>query len=81
MDPSEECPVDDRSKGLGESLCDEERQLFCKNRGKMAAIMRRPSDSVMRYSEALTSVAQFVQRNEVNVWLRCLVYVLLPIGK
>jgi hypothetical protein len=32
-------------------------------------------------SQALTSVAQFVQRDEVNVRLRALVYDLLPRGK
>jgi hypothetical protein len=81
MDLSEKCPVDGPPKGLWESLCHEEKQLFCKNRGKMAAIMRRPSDLVRVYSEGLTSVAQFVQRDEVNLRLCVLVCDFLPIGK
>jgi hypothetical protein len=55
---SEERAMDGPPKGLWESLSHEERQLFCKNRGKMAAIMPRPSDSVRVYSEALSSVAE-----------------------
>jgi hypothetical protein len=81
MDSSEERPVDGPPKGRWESLCHEERQLFCKNRGKMSAITRCPSDSVRGYSEALTSAAQSVQRDEVNVRLRALVCDLLPRGK
>jgi hypothetical protein len=41
----------------------------------------RSSDSARMYSEALTSVTQFVQRDEVNVRLRVSACGLLPIGK
>jgi hypothetical protein len=68
-------------EGRLESLSHEERELFCKNRGKMAAIIRRTSDSVRVYSEPLTYLIQFVQREEVNAWLPALICVLLPIGK
>jgi hypothetical protein len=85
MDSPEERPVHSPPKGppksRQESLCHEERQLFCKNRGKLAAIMWHPSDLVMVYSEALTYVAQFVQRDEVNVRLHAWVCGLLPIGR
>jgi hypothetical protein len=77
----EECPVDGIPKSLWEPLCHEEKQFFCKNRGKMTAIMQCSSDSVKVYSEVLTYVAQFMQRDEVKVRLRALACGLLPIGK
>jgi hypothetical protein len=46
----------------------------------MAAIMRRASDLVWRYSERLRSVTQFVQRDEGNVRLYALTHDLLPIA-
>jgi hypothetical protein len=61
MESSEKRPVDGPLKGGWESLCHDKRQLFCKTRGKMAATIRRASDSVTVGSEAFTSVAQFVQ--------------------
>jgi hypothetical protein len=81
MDSSEERPVDGPPKDRWEFLCHEQRQLSYKNRGKMAAIMRHPSDSVRVNSEALSSMVQFVQRDEVNVRLRVLLCVLLSIRK
>jgi hypothetical protein len=81
MDSSEERPVDGPPKGRWECLCHKERQLFCKNRDKMAAIRPRPSDSATVSSEAFTPVAQFVQRHEVNAQLHGLGYGLLSIGK
>jgi hypothetical protein len=46
----------------------------------MAAIMRSRLDSVMVHSELLTSLAQFVPRDEVNLRLRAFLCGLLPIG-
>jgi hypothetical protein len=67
--------VDDQPKARWNSLCHEERQFSCDNRGKMAAIKQRPSESLRLCSEALASVTQFVQRDEVNVQLCALAWV------